>query len=75
MYAARMELHDYSNDQATWCCRGCDTFPYLNVAALREERNQYEILSGFRYLKVFNGKDSYGVNPTNGDARCLAKLY
>jgi hypothetical protein len=47
MYAARMELHDYSNDQATWCCRGCDTFPYLNVAALREERNQYEFFVRF----------------------------
>jgi hypothetical protein len=78
MYAARMELqadrHDRENDPATWC-RGCDTFPDLNVAALMDEENPHEFfLSVFRCLKVINGKDSYGgANTTNGDGP--ATLY
>jgi hypothetical protein len=51
MYAARMlelqaDRHDSSNDQATWC-RGCDTFPDLNVATLTDERNQHEFFVRF----------------------------
>jgi hypothetical protein len=45
MYAARMlelqaDRHDLGNAPATWC-RGCNTFPYLNVAALVDEENPH----------------------------------